>query len=104
MTQQPITVTVHLSEENSAYIALTEAAMKRARLTFNPSGLQRVAVIKALTAALYTELKALTDEAADPANPRTPAEAMTIGREAATAMTHIQAGAMFAVSAATAHL
>lgn len=92
-------------------IVLPDAAMQRARLSFNPSSVPRVNRIKALAAALYAELEAIPNEVesrlqasagAGNSIPARPIE--TARREAATAATHIQAGAMFAVSAATAHL
>lgn len=58
-------------------ITLTDDALARARRSFSPSG------------------NTLNDELAATRHP-------VAGREAATASTHIQAGAMFAVSAATA--
>lgn len=70
---------------------ISDEAHKRARTNFNPSGLDRVKTIKALTAALYTELKAIDGDD-------------TAKHEAATAMTQLQGAAMFGVSAATAHL
>lgn len=78
----------------SGSIELTTEAVERARLSFNPSGNQRVERIKTLTAALYTELQEVVKLAREQKDD-------TTGREAATAMTHLQAGAMFAVSAVT---
>lgn len=88
-----VTVTINFPDAQPApsEIQITDAAMRRARLSFNPSGDPRVNRLKALAAAFYSELE---DLARDP----------IAGREAATAMTQIQGGAMFAVSAATAHL
>lgn len=74
-------------------VELSEKALERARLAFNPSGLEDVIRVKALVAALYSILEPLVAE-------RHP----VAGREAATAMTEIQGGAMFAVSAMTAKL
>lgn len=82
----------------SGSVELSETAAKRARLTFNPSGNDRVTRIKTLAAALYTECEAVIKAAGGEGSRG------TAQREAATAMTHIQAGAMFAVSAATADL
>lgn len=83
-------------------VGVTQEAIKRARLSFNPSGDARVTRIKALVAALYSELQQLNLESV---NVTADVGVTTvINREAATAATHIQAGAMFAVSAATAHL
>lgn len=90
------TVTINHQDDttNATFVVGVSAdAIARARLKFNPSQLDSVTRIKALAAALYSELETLAAE-------RHP----VAGREAATAMTHIQAGAMFAVSAATAHL
>lgn len=109
-----ITVTItstHGAEHSVESITLTDPAMQRARLGFNPSGNARVNRIKALVAALYVELEKIPDEIeaklCDDAGegnsiPSRPIE--TARREASTAATHLQAGAMFAVSAATAHL
>lgn len=77
-------------------IDLSESAADRARLTFNPSGNERVNRIKTLAAALYTECEGVIADAGGEGSRG------TAQREAAAAMTHIQAGAMFAVSAATA--
>lgn len=82
----------------SVSVVLTPTALKRARLDFNPSGNPQVTRLKMLAAALYSELERIGEAGRDASNPAAP----TIGREAATAATHIQAGAMFAVSAATA--
>lgn len=89
-------VTLHVpSLPHGNEVAISDSAAKRARMTFNPSNNDRVNRIKALAAALYSECEAVqVDAGGDP----------VANREAATAMTHIQAGAMFAVSAATAHL
>ncbi len=72
-------------------IMLTDEALKRARRAFNPSGNAEVDKLKCLAAAFYTLLQPVQET-------RHP----IAGREAATAMTDIQAGAMFAVSAVTA--
>lgn len=85
-------------------LELSDAAIARARLTFHPSGLASVDRIKTLAAALYTELEYVVSNAtAKRADSTVDTEwHATVLREAATAATHIQAGAMFAVSAATA--
>ncbi len=109
-------IAVAVPNENGAkkhQFSLTEGAMGRARLSFNPSGSERVNRLKALAAAFYSECDAIVAEF------RAQAEAegevvgtITLGdkwahvlneagREAATAKTHMQAAAMFAVSAAT---
>jgi hypothetical protein len=84
-------------------------ARDRARLSFNPSGDPRVSQLKALAAAFYTLLEQIPEAVGNElqvivgegnAIPGRPIEIAK--REAATAATHIQAGAMFAVSAATA--
>lgn len=92
-------VTLHVpSLPDGNIVNISDSAAKRARMTFNPSGNDRVNRLKALAAALYSECEAIiADDAGLP-------KASNAPREAATAMTHIQAGAMFAVSAATAHL
>lgn len=82
----------------SGHIELTTEAKDRARMGFNPSAVARVDRIKTLAAALYTECQGIIEDAGGEGS-RGVAQ-----REAATAMTHIQAGAMFAVSAATAGL
>lgn len=82
-------VTILIGGQQRA-VELSETALQRARLNFNPSGLEDVIKVKALVAALYAILEPLT------------AERGTQAREAATAMTQLQAGAMFAVSAITA--
>lgn len=73
----------------SGNIDISETAAARAKLDFNPSANDQVSRIKTLVAALYTELETLT----------APGERSEKAREAATAATNIQAGAMFAVSA-----
>lgn len=90
-------------------IEISASAAKRARMSFNPSANPRVDRIKTLAAALYTECEVIKDEIeaklqaeAGDGNSIPGDPVQTAGREAATAMTHIQAGAMFAVSAATA--
>lgn len=77
-------------------IDISASAAERARISFNPSGNERVNRIKTLVAALYTECEGIIADAGGEGSRG------TAQREAATAMTHIQAGAMFAVSAATA--
>ena len=72
-------------------VTLTDSALERARRNFNPSGNSEVDVIKCLAAAFYSVLQPVQET-------RHP----IAGREAATAMTDIQSGAMFAVSALTA--
>jgi hypothetical protein len=108
MTMQ---VVIQVSGQPDVVIGVTDAAMRRARVSFNPSSLPHVDNIKALTAALYTEIapipdviegKLVEEAGARAAIPSAPVEAAR--REAATAATHLQAAAMFAVSAATAHL
>jgi hypothetical protein len=70
-------------------ITISDTAAARAKMDFNPSSNDQVTRIKTLVAALYTELEAIA-----PAGERSEK-----AREAATAATHIQSGAMFAVSA-----
>jgi len=77
------------------FIDITPEAVKRARLDFNPSGRDDVARLKLLAAAFYSELERVAQNGVDPSD-------TTRQHEAITAATHIQAGAMFAVSAATA--
>ena len=108
MTMQ---VVIQVSGQPDVIIGVSDAAIHRARASFNPSALPGVDNVKALAAALYTELDKIPDLVEDKlqeavgqgsAIPGRPLEFAR--REAATAATHIQAGAMFAVSAATAHL
>ena len=73
----------------SGNIDISDTAAVRAKMDFNPSSNEQVTRIKTLVAALYTELEAIA-----PAGERSEK-----AREAATAASHIQAGAMFAVSA-----
>ena len=112
-------IAVAVPNENGAkkhQFSLTEGAMGRARLSFNPSGSERVNRLKALAAAFYSECDAIMAEfrAQAQAEAEAPADGGSIalgdkwahvlneaGREAATAKTHMQAAAMFAVSAAT---
>lgn len=92
-------ITLHVpSLPDGNVVDISDSAAKRARMTFNPSNADRVNRIKALVAALYSECEAVIADAGGEGSRG------TAQREAATAMTHIQAGAMFAVSAATAHL
>lgn len=76
----------------SGNVEISETAAKRARMTFNPSGNERVNRLKTLAAAFYSECEAV----------RANTTSAVAWDEAAVAMNHIQAGAMFAVSAATA--
>lgn len=64
-------------------------AAELVRMGFNPSSLERVDAIKALAAALISECRIAAEEGGDQ-------------RGAATAITNIQQGAMWAVYAATA--
>jgi len=80
----------------SGHIELTTEATERARIGFNPSGDDRVARLKTLAAAFYSECERIIEDAGGPGS-RGVAQ-----REAATAMTQMQMAAMFAVSAATA--
>ena len=90
-----MTLSIHGSMPHAdGSIRLTDEAAARARMTFNPSGKPRVDRIKTLAAALYTEMNEVCALARKQGND-------IAGREAATAMTHIQSGAMFAVSAST---
>jgi len=91
MTTTVTITTVEGENKRDVQVVLTDEALARARRSFNPSGNQKVDTLKCLAAAFYTELQGMVDS-------RHP----VAGREAATAATHIQAGAMFAVSAATA--
>lgn len=90
-----MTLSIHgsMPHANGA-IEISEKAAKRARMTFNPSGNERVNRIKTLAAALYTELDEIVAAAHEQGN-------ATAGREAATAATHLQSAAMFGVSATT---
>lgn len=92
-----MTLTIHGAMPHaSGSVEISETAAKRARLSFNPSGNPRVDRIKTLTAALYSELEQVIEDAGGEGSRG------TAQREAATAATYLQAGAMFAVSAATA--
>jgi len=84
-------------------VEISESAANRARMSFNPSANPAVDRIKTLAAALYSECELIQAQAKKRSEEAgTIGSDATAGREAATAMTHIQAGAMFAVSAATA--
>lgn len=65
---------------------LTDSACEAVRLSFNPSGIEKVTRIKTLAAALISELETIGGDA---------------GREAAIARTHVQSASMFGVLAAT---
>lgn len=93
-----VTVSINFPDAQPApsTIVITDAALVRARLSFNPSGDPRVNRLKALAAAFYTELHEIMDAA--------PGERTCAHYEAIEASGHIQTGAMWAVSAATAHL
>lgn len=89
------TVTIKTTEGadvREVAVTLTDDALARARRSFNPSGNQDVDTLKCLAAAFYTLNNRFAVKTGDG----------TAAREAATANSHIQAGAMFAVSAATA--
>ncbi len=91
MTMQ---IVIQVSGQPDTVIGVSEAAIKRARVSFNPSALPHVDNIKALAAALYMildEVQGQDDKA-------------TAWQEAFTAAQLVQLGAMMAVSAATAHL
>lgn len=90
-----MTLTIHGPMTHaSGSVEITTEGAERARLTFNPSGNKRVDRIKTIVAALYSEIGEIAKLAREQKND-------VAGREAATAMTQIQSGAMFAVSAAT---
>ena len=93
MTTTVTITTTENGETHTHQIVLTDPALSRARRAFNPSGSMQVDKLKCLAAAFYTELAHIATQAVGVGE---------AGREAATAATHIQAGAMFAVSAATA--
>lgn len=96
MTMQ---VVIQVAGQPDVVIGVTEEAIMRARVSFNPSSLPNVDNIKALTAGLYSVLERVGEGQRGNFEPDA-----TVGREAATAATQIQLGAMMAVSAATAHL
>lgn len=69
---------------------LSVSAIDAVRLRFNPSGLDEVAEIKLLTAALITKLEDIRNR-----------DGGYAGREAAVAITHVQTASMWSVLAAT---
>lgn len=96
-----VTIAHHEDSASGSYqIVITDAALTRARFKFNPSQLDNVIRIKALVAALYTELDAMS---ADGELGNHPKPSLLMG-DVRNALDDIQSGAMFAVSAATAHL
>jgi hypothetical protein len=76
-------------------IDISEVAAKRANMSFNPSKNAQIDRVKTLAAALYTEIEDLCVSFYDGSG----GDDGTVQREASTAANHIQAGAMFAVSA-----
>ena len=70
---------------------IQNADAEAVRMGFNPSTLPRVDAIKALAAALMSEMRAAGNEAGD-------------GRSAALAVTNVEQAAMWGVKAATAKL
>lgn len=95
MTMQ---IVIQVAGQPDVVIGVSEKAMRRARVSFNPSSLPHVDNIKALAAGLYTVLRELNAEREDGWL------AEILDRETSAAATQIQFGAMMAVSAATAHL
>lgn len=86
-------VKVHTGAVPDGYVSISNSAAKLVRMGFNPSALPQVDRIKALAAALVSELEGMRDDRAHPG-----------GREAAIAITDIQKASMMAVAAATAGL
>lgn len=82
-------------------IEVTTVAANRARLAFNPSGNDDVTRIKTLVAAIYTELDRIRSNKIYETNYNTEIVDI-VEREFEFAAANIQAGAMFAVSMATA--
>lgn len=76
-------------------VPVSTEAMDLVRLSFNPSSMERVAVLKSLAAAFISECEAIKAEAAGGGKG---------GREASIAITEAQGACMFAVAAATANL
>ncbi len=85
-------VQVDTGNDHTVLVSISETAAKLVRLKFNPSGIDKVATIKALAAALISECEAMRDGKGPGA------------REAAIAITELQGASMFAVASATAHL
>lgn len=71
---------------------ISESACKMVRLSFNPSGSERVTRLKILAAALIAEYEVVRSDTTAGA------------REAAIAITHVQTASMMGVAAATADL
>lgn len=77
---------------NAVEVPVSDSATRLVRGHFNPSSLGAVDATKALAAALISQLEQIRDsEDGD-------------GREAATAITHVQTACMFGVAAATSKL
>lgn len=72
-------------------VAIRTDAADLVRMGFNPSGRPQVDALKALAAALISEMKNIADDRSHPG-----------AREAAIAITQLQGASMFAVAAATA--
>mgnify|MGYP000888623437 CR=1 FL=1 len=82
-------VKIHTGACPDGTTTISNAALERVRGGFNPSRLEAVDRVKALTAALISEMEAVAG----------PGFAL---REAATAATQFQGACMFAVAALTA--
>lgn len=76
----------------SGNIEISANAAARANMTFNPSSDDKIARIKTLAAAFYTELDSIKSDIKFIEDPNA-------GRESAAAATHMQAAAVFAVQA-----
>jgi hypothetical protein len=72
-------------------VTISNSALALVRGGFNPSARPQVDVLKALGAAIISELEKMRDDRAHPGS-----------REAAIAITQLQGATMFAVAAATA--
>lgn len=87
-------VKIHTAAVPDGTTTITNAAAEIARMGFNPSKIERVDRIKALAAALISEIEGVEDG-------RAAMERPDILRETEAAITHVQIAAMLSVAAAT---
>lgn len=87
-------VKIHTAAIPDGTTTISNAAAELVRMGFNPSKIERVDRIKALAAALVSEIEDIEDGSAAMERP-------DILRETEAALTHVQIAAMLAVAAAT---
>ena len=85
----PLNIAITMPDGSVVQVGTSNDAQEAIRFTFNPSGLPRVAILKALAAAFLTECD------------RTHIEVPAAGRELAVAKTNMQTASMWAVLGAT---